>query len=343
MFCLEHSIRTLLEQKEGLLALPLCCFLESLARDVCSNIRIMLRARLLRLEALTLAGLIAEAVSVFASLIKGAHLPRIAGGYSGMTFDNKSSDQILYPQEPASDSDAPYPPKPLSDMVERGEEEDHAMSETEDNVTVPLLASDLLQGCLLPVTPGRDNEPTTDPFSRNGLCFYGLPPFLSHETPGSVANTEALNWLMLDLSSDDNESVASKSKNSVSSKAKNKKKTIASSEEEELLDLVNCEPPRGAQDVPIWLREQFGLAGLRSLALARGQLLLAMTAGRGLGEGLSGTDSNAIVRCRSAADVIAKDTAEQCLQRSLIAYQKGLDPNTPLVCAEAAKKSCPRT
>jgi len=336
MLSLEHSISCLLEQNEGLLALPLCAFLESLARDSCSNVRLVLRARLLRLECLICAGLIAEAVSVLASLLKGAHLPRVAGGYSGMTFDNRSSEPVTHSPAPPLGADSPYPPPLQNDLTEQ----DAEMQENEEPPEV-FSAATLLQGCPLPVRTGGEVEPTSDPFTGEGLCFYGLAPFASHETPGSDTNKQALKWLTADINDDfgENESMASKSKNSASTRGSKSKKKAVSAAEEDLLELVTPEPPIGARDVPVWLRKQFGLAGLRSLALARGRLLSTMTSGRGLGEGFTGDEARVISKCRDAADVIAKDTADQCLQRSFIAYQKGLDPEAPEMCAAAARKA----
>ena len=70
---------TLVDYDLAIKALPLCCLLEHVAFKYQADVRAAARARILRLQALARAGLVADAASVLASLLTGSGLPSLPG------------------------------------------------------------------------------------------------------------------------------------------------------------------------------------------------------------------------------------------------------------------------
>ena len=81
----ETVVDALIAADRAPTALPLCCLIEHVASVQRVDVRATAAARVLRLRVLTECGLVAEAASVLASLLRGADLPKVAGAYAGLT------------------------------------------------------------------------------------------------------------------------------------------------------------------------------------------------------------------------------------------------------------------
>ena len=115
---LEHCARALVAGGEALLALPLLAMLEGLQVHLARSPRPALRARLLRVDALSACGLLGPAASALASVLSGAHLGRVPGGYAGLCPASRRSGEVVgRPKAPPAKKNrakSPYP-WPLDD------------------------------------------------------------------------------------------------------------------------------------------------------------------------------------------------------------------------------------
>jgi len=363
---LEQCARTLLTQKEGLLALPVLALLECVAGQAARSPRRVLKSRLLRVEALTQAGMAGAACSMLASVLQGSGLSGsdISNHGQQATSSASSSSSVsslrvpLGPPpapEPDHSSDAaympPYPwPKPPP---------------TADAPTPPTAAS-LLAGMRGPYSitntaaaatssadptiaaEGAADEPPTDknrdPHTRPGLPFYGLSPFYEHLPLQHAANQPALEWLVADVDKEVEAAAAAaaaaggKGGGGKPGKPDPAAEAAAAAAEAEAVAaalLGPAPPPRGAEGVAPWVESVLGAAGKRALALCRGKLLLSLApAHSGIGGGGLGKRAPTLARIRSAASAMGCAVAEQCVQRGLMAFPTGL--NDPLGAAQAA-------
>ena len=162
---LEHAAGTLVEQGEGLLALPLLSILESLVSGLCRSPRRSLRARVVRMDALRQAGLLSQAVSVLAEIITGSALGRVKGGYGAATLvggGNSVADRSML-------------------AVDNGDEgsvgsiaKEQAMLSVRELFDASLPNPEYYGG-------GEGKEGTgNQEYTRPGLPFYGLAPFWQH-------------------------------------------------------------------------------------------------------------------------------------------------------------------
>jgi len=226
---LEQCARTLLTQKEGLLAFPVLALLECVAGQAARSPRRVLKARLLRVEALSQAGMAGAACSMLASVLQGSGV----GGSDVSNHGQKapppsSSSSSSSPSPSVSAVRVPFGPPPAPDPDPHGGNGAAYMPPypwpkppPTSGTPAPPTAASLLANMQGPysiyasasaaapnpnaaaaVEDSADAPPAaknSDPHTRPGLPFYGLSPFYEHLPLHHPANQPALEWLVADV------------------------------------------------------------------------------------------------------------------------------------------------
>ena len=349
----------------------------ALSNHLCQSPRRVLRARILRIEALTQAGLLGHAASVLASVLKGANLVKVSGGYAGFTNDAFAETPALLPRPPPpSPVVAPDPieqPNPNANKANQANPPANAAvapAVPEPSSTPAATAKQFLDG----VTDGFASNSTSttssgqDPFTQPGLPYYSLAPFSAHLPLTHPTNQLALSWIASDRSDQSASSSPTptasnnatmptpaaaadrgKPPAAAASAAAKKGKPDPGAEaaaaaaaeaaaqaavEEARKKAESGAPPgpRGAHDVDPKVQRYLGPAGHRSLALARAKLLACLASAHGgLGSTPSspanqqtpaGNKAKMLAMLRGAADSIAKEVSQQCVQRAVVSARE---------------------
>jgi hypothetical protein len=317
MDALEHACTTLVEQGEGLMALPLLSLLECLSSGLCMEPTRTLRVRVLRVDALSQAGLIAQAVSVLAGILTGAALGRVAGSYGGATMP-KGAGTFANAALPGA---AGY----TAALVEAS-----GVSEGYDAPTAEKLLEASLPNPAYPNTGGSGEDlAQQQEYTRPGLPFYGLAPYQQHLPPDAPENAAALDWVAAVKigpagsggGHDAGAAAAAAAAAAPASPAKGKKGAPSPAADGGGDGGASGGPTpavlrsgvAGSGDLAEWLSDYVGGAGRRALALARGRLLLAMTEGMGVGKGGTEPYAHVVGRLRGAADAMATAVGNQAV------------------------------